>query len=96
MRPTGSDHPKSRWIKAHNPEINVTFEVRGVRAVTAAIWGKTPAGIPRKVSSVISICNGSDKRDHLHGWYFSYINGPSNNRGVGVEEPRDILAELGI
>lgn len=90
MRLIGSDHPKSKWIEAFNPKSGIKFRAKGVRAVTASIWGKTPAGVPCKVSSVISICNGVDKRDNLEGWFFTYIEPPV------MEEEEDVLASLGI
>lgn len=92
MRKIGSDNPQSKLIQAFNPKLGSKFEVRGVRSIAAAIWGKTPAGIPKRVSSVISICNGKSKRDSIDGWYFKYIDEPTINE---FETP-DVLAELGI
>lgn len=88
----GSDNPQSKWVQAYNPKLGSKFEVRGVRAITAAIWGKTPAGIPKRVSSVISICNGKSSRDNIDGWYFKYIDEPT----ITEFETPDVLAELGI
>lgn len=88
----GSDNPQSKWVQAYNPKLGSKFEVKGVRAITAAIWGKTPAGIPKRVSSVISICNGTSKKDNLDGWYFRYVDTPI----INISEPEDIFAELGI
>lgn len=88
----GCNHPDSKIVRATNEAQGIYMEVKGLRALTATIWGRTEAGIPRKVAGVIDMCNGRSKRDNIDGWVFEYVDAQ-----IKDEEPFvDVLAELGI
>lgn len=88
----GCDHPDSKIVRASKPSEGIYMEVKGLRALTATIWGRTEAGIPRKVAGVIDMCNGKGKRDNIDGWVFEYVDTQIHNGEPFV----DVLAELGI
>jgi hypothetical protein len=86
------EHPNSKWVKAINKSKSIEFHIKGVRAAAALIWGYTLAGIPKKVSGVISMCNGSTTRTDIEGWIFEYSKKPP----TPVVNEKDPLSDLGI
>lgn len=90
----GALHPESKLVKATNKEQKICMEVRGVRALAATIWGRTPAGVPRKVAGVIEMCNNQTARSDIDGWVFEYVDPTPDSEDKEVFV--DPLEELGI